>query len=76
MFQVRGPLMIARDYDPTIRLEIFLKDLALIGEFAASVGAPTPLLDISTQLYLSAEAAGRASEDTASVAEVLREQTR
>jgi 3-hydroxyisobutyrate dehydrogenase-like beta-hydroxyacid dehydrogenase len=75
MFQVRGPLMVARDYDPTIWLEVFLKDLALITEFATSVGAPTPLLDTSTQLYLSAKAGRRADEDTASVAEVLRDQT-
>jgi hypothetical protein len=34
MFQVRGPKVVARDYAPTVRLEVFLKDLALITGFA------------------------------------------
>jgi 3-hydroxyisobutyrate dehydrogenase-like beta-hydroxyacid dehydrogenase len=74
MLEVRGPLIIDREYEATIRLEVFLKDVALIGGFAADVGAPTPLFEASRQLYLAASAEGRGQQDTASVAEVLREQ--
>lgn len=73
MLQLRGPLMAGREYsDATVRLEVFLKDVELIGNFAAEVGAPAPLLEASRAIYLAALADGRASEDTACVAEVLR----
>jgi 3-hydroxyisobutyrate dehydrogenase-like beta-hydroxyacid dehydrogenase len=75
MFEVRGPLMTERDYDDaSIRLEVFLKDLRLIGEFAGDVGAPTPLLEASRGIYETALASGRARQDTACVAEVLRDE--
>jgi 3-hydroxyisobutyrate dehydrogenase-like beta-hydroxyacid dehydrogenase len=76
MLEIRGPLMAARSYDPTVRLEVFLKDVALITEFAADVGAPVPLLAASAEVYQAARAAGRSDQDTASVAEVLRERAR
>lgn len=72
MLEIRGPLMISRDYEPTVRLDVFLKDIELIRGFAAAVGAPTPLLAASAPIYHAARAQGRADQDTASVAEVLR----
>jgi 3-hydroxyisobutyrate dehydrogenase-like beta-hydroxyacid dehydrogenase len=76
MLQVRGPLMVDRSYaDATMRLEVFLKDVRLIGAFADSVGASAPLLAASRDVYLAALAGGRSRQDTACVAEVLREAT-
>jgi putative dehydrogenase len=73
MLQVRGPLMAGRDYaDPSVRLEVFRKDVAIISEFAADVGAPVPLLAVSSEIYQAAQAAGWTGQDTAAVAEVLR----
>ena len=73
MLDVRGPLMTAPNYDEaTVRLSVFGKDIRLIGEFAASVGAATPLFAASAAIYDAALAGGRADQDSACVAEVLR----
>jgi L-threonate 2-dehydrogenase len=77
MFEIRGPLMAERAYEEaTVRLEVFLKDVSIIGDFAAQAGVRTPLFDASRQVYQAALADGRADEDTACVAEVLREESR
>lgn len=74
MLQIRGPLMVDGSYaDATVRLEVFLKDVRLIGDFADSVGASAPLLAASRDVYLTALAGGRSQQDTACVAEVMRE---
>lgn len=73
MFEVRGPLMAENRYDdPTVRLEVFLKDVHLITEFAQLHGAPTPLFQASAQTYEAARARGWSDRDTACVAEILR----
>jgi L-threonate 2-dehydrogenase len=73
MLTIRGPLMTNRSYDEaSVRLEVFLKDVALIRDFAGAVGAPTPLLQASTAVYQDALEHGRSHQDTACVAEVLR----
>ena len=72
MFQVRGPQMVAARYrDATISVELFQKDMKIIGEFAAALGAPTPLFNASAALYNAAMGLGHAHEDTASVCAVL-----
>jgi 3-hydroxyisobutyrate dehydrogenase-like beta-hydroxyacid dehydrogenase len=73
MLDIRGPLMTVRSYDEaTVRLSVFGKDIRLIGEFAGSVGATTPLFAASRAIYDTAMAGGRADQDSACVAEVLR----
>ena len=75
MFEIRGPLMTERAYDEaTVRLEVFLKDVRLISDFAGDVGAPTPLFAASRGVYETALAGGQSGLDTACVAEVLRDQ--
>jgi 3-hydroxyisobutyrate dehydrogenase-like beta-hydroxyacid dehydrogenase len=72
MFQVRGPLMVAGDYDEaTMRVEVFRKDLDIIASFARIVRSPTPLLAASGVFYEAAMAQGRATQDTACVFAVL-----
>lgn len=72
MLQVRGPMMIEREYaPPAMRLELFGKDLDLIESLARESGAATPLLAASAELYVAAARAGHGDEDTASVLEVL-----
>src|SRR5574341_312875 len=72
MFQVRGPSMVAGRYDvPGIAVELFQKDMRIIGEFAAAHGVPTPLFNASAAIYNAALAQGHAMEDTASVCAVL-----
>jgi 3-hydroxyisobutyrate dehydrogenase-like beta-hydroxyacid dehydrogenase len=72
MFQVRGPMMVAEDYsDATMKLEIWQKDMRIIGDFAAHLGCPTPLFAASGPIYAAAMASGRGREDTAAVCAVL-----
>ncbi len=72
MFQVRGPMMVAGDYaDATMKVEVWQKDMAIIADFARSLGCPTPLFLASAPIYSAALAAGRGKQDTASVCAVL-----
>jgi L-threonate 2-dehydrogenase len=76
MFQVRGPLMAERDYaDPTMRVELFQKDIEIIRRFAQTVHSPTPLFTLSAQFYEAAMAQGRAAQDPACVFAVLEQLT-
>jgi 3-hydroxyisobutyrate dehydrogenase-like beta-hydroxyacid dehydrogenase len=72
MFQVRGPQMVAGRYDDaTMKVEVWQKDMKIIGEFAASLGVATPLFNASGAIYNAAMAQGFAKQDTASVCAVL-----
>jgi 3-hydroxyisobutyrate dehydrogenase-like beta-hydroxyacid dehydrogenase len=48
-----------------------MKDLHLIQDAAAAVGAPLPLTDVAERLYASARDAGHAGEDLAVVVTAL-----
>ncbi|HEX6979466.1 MAG TPA: NAD(P)-dependent oxidoreductase [Alphaproteobacteria bacterium] len=72
MFQVRGPMMVKGDYaDATMKVDVWQKDMKIIGEFAAELGCPTPLFSASASIYTAALAQGHGKEDTASVCAVL-----
>ena len=72
MFQVRGPQMVAGKYDEaTMKVEVWQKDMKIIGEFAMKHGVPTPLFNASAAIYNAAMAQGFAKEDTAAVCAVL-----
>jgi 3-hydroxyisobutyrate dehydrogenase-like beta-hydroxyacid dehydrogenase len=72
MFQVRGPIMVAGQYDePTATMTTHLKDIDIISAFAADLHCPTPLFTAAAQFYYAAIAQGRGSEDTAALCAVL-----
>lgn len=72
MLEVRGPMMAARRYTPaSMSVRLFQKDLRIIGEFAASVGSPVPMLAAASALFASALTDGYGELDTAAVHEVL-----
>jgi putative dehydrogenase len=73
MWEIRGPLMAKGDYgDPGMKIQVWQKDLKVIGEYAASIGCPTPLFAMASQPYYAALSQGLGGEDTAAVAEVLK----
>ena len=73
MLHVRGPMMAAGSYDdPTMKLDVYQKDIDIIAEFARDVGAPTPLFAQSAVFYTAALAQGRGKQDTAAIASVLK----
>ena len=72
MFQVRGPMMVKGRYDDvTMKNEVWQKDMKIIGEFAAKLGAPTPLFNASAAVYSAAMALGYGKEDTGAVCAVM-----
>ena len=72
MFQVRGPQMVEGRYDDaTISVNLFQKDMKIIGEFAAQHGVATPLFNASAVIYNAAMAQGFGKSDTAAVCAVL-----
>lgn len=72
MLQVRGPMMVRGDYSkPTMKLDVWRKDMQVIADFARQVGAPTPLFGASAPIYAAALAEGRGGEDTGAVCAVL-----
>jgi 3-hydroxyisobutyrate dehydrogenase-like beta-hydroxyacid dehydrogenase len=71
VFELRAPLMAKGDYAPTMKIDIWQKDMAIIADFARSLGVPVPTFAASAPVYDAAQAAGFGSEDTAAVAKVL-----
>ena len=72
MFEVRGPMMVADEYDEaSARMSLIMKDVDTIDEFARSVGAPLPVFSASIPVYTAALAQGRADQDPAAVHAVL-----
>jgi L-threonate 2-dehydrogenase len=74
MFEVRAPLMIANDYShPTMKIEVYQKDIDIIGDYASALHCPTPLFDASRAFYAGAHAQGHAKHDTAAICAVLEQ---
>ncbi len=73
MFEVRGPLMVAGNYEASVRTEVFEKDIEIITAFAERLRAPTPLFSLASVFYRAALAQGRGDDDTACVYEVLKQ---
>jgi L-threonate 2-dehydrogenase len=72
MLQVRGPMIVKDDYsDAMMKIDVWQKDMKIIGEFARDLGCPTPLFAASAPLYTAAIASGHAKDDTAAVGAVL-----
>ena len=72
VFELRAPLMVKGDYlPPSMKLDIWQKDMAVIADYAASLGVATPLFTASIPLYNAAQTQGHGGEDTASVCAVL-----
>ena len=72
VMRLRMPFMIERSYTPaTMKVEVWQKDMQVIGDMAKSVDCPTPLFSACAPIYSAAMAQGLAQSDTASVSEVL-----
>ena len=74
VFELRAPLMAKRDYAPTMKIDIWQKDMAIIAEFARALGVTLPTFAASAPLYDAAQAAGLGGDDTAAVAEIIAAQ--
>jgi putative dehydrogenase len=74
MLQVRGPMMVKRDYsNATMKMQVWQKDMTIIGDFARNLDCPTPLFSASAPIYTAAMAMGLQAEDTGAVCAVLEQ---
>jgi len=72
VLRLRGGLMVKRRYKPpTMKIDVWQKDMRIIGDMARAVGAATPLFNACGPVFDAALAAGYGDADTASVYEVL-----
>ena len=72
VFKLRGKLMVEQNYLPaTMKVEVWQKDMQVIGDMAKSVDCPMPLFTACAPIYTTAMAQGLSQQDTASVCEVL-----
>jgi len=72
VFKLRGKFMVERKYLPaTMKVEVWQKDMQIIGDMARSVDCPVPLFAACIPVYDAAIAQGLGQHDTASVCEVL-----
>ena len=67
MFQNRVPHILAGDYTPLSAVNIFIKDLSIVLDFAKKNVFPLPLSATAHQMYLQASAAGHGLEDDSAV---------
>jgi len=72
VFELRAPMMVKSRYTPaTMKNKVWQKDMAVIGEYAAALGCPTPLFSATIPVYAAALSTGHAMHDTAAVCAVL-----
>ncbi|SDB18562.1 L-threonate dehydrogenase [Belnapia rosea] len=67
MFENRMPHVLEGDETPRSAVDIFVKDLGLVGDLARSVAFPAPLAAQAQQLFIAASAQGHGGKDDAFV---------
>jgi putative dehydrogenase len=72
VFELRAPMMVKGKYkDVTMKIDVWDKDMQVIGDYARKIKAPTPMFDASKPIYLRAQKTGFGAQDTAAVCAVL-----
>ena len=71
MFQNRVPHILAGDYTPLSAVNIFVKDLGIVLDYAKKSVFPLPLSAAAHPMYMAASAAGHGGEDDSAVIKVF-----
>jgi len=72
VFELRAPMMVKGRYDKvTMKIDVWQKDMDVIGDFAKKIGVPTPLFTATEAIYDKALKTGHGAEDTAAVCAVM-----
>jgi len=71
MFENRIPHVLAGDYTPHSAIDIFAKDLGIVGDIGRERKFPLPISASALQMFLMASAAGMGREDDASIARLI-----
>ena len=75
MFENRVPHILEGDYSPRSAVEIFTKDLGIVGDMGRAEKFPMPVAATALQMFLMTAAAGMAKDDDASVARMIAKMT-
>lgn len=77
VFELRAPMMVKGKYnDVTMKIDVWDKDMQVIGDFARKIRVPTPLFDATKPVYRKAQKQGYGALDTAAVCAVLEKQAK
>jgi len=72
VFELRAPMMVKDRYDNvTMKIAVWQKDMAVIGQFAREIGCRRRCSTPSVPVYNKAMKSGHAEQDTAAVCAVL-----
>lgn len=74
IFELRAPMMAENRYDGenvTMKVSVWQKDMAVIGDFARGLNCPTLLFSATMPIYAAAMSTGHAAHDTAAVCAVI-----
>ena len=72
VFELRAPMMVKGNYkDATMKIDVWDKDMSVIGGYARKIKVPTPLFDATKPVYVKAQKSGYGAQDTAAVCAVL-----
>jgi 3-hydroxyisobutyrate dehydrogenase-like beta-hydroxyacid dehydrogenase len=72
VFELRAPMMVRGRYkDVTMKIDVWDKDMRVIGGYARKIKVPTPMFDASKPIYIKAQKSGLGAQDTAAVCTVL-----
>ena len=77
VFELRAPMMVKGKYnDVTMKIDVWDKDMQVIGDYARKIKVPTPMFDASKPVYIKAMKSGFGASDTAAVCAVLEKQAK
>ncbi|HEY6028540.1 MAG TPA: NAD(P)-dependent oxidoreductase [Pseudolabrys sp.] len=72
VFELRAPMMVKGKYDDvTMKIDVWDKDMQVIGDYAKKIRVKTPLFDATKPIYIKAMKSGLGAKDTAAVCAVL-----
>ncbi|MEN6386503.1 MAG: NAD-binding protein [Phycisphaerales bacterium] len=71
--KVLGAKIIAGDFHPTFMVDLQVKDLRLVLEYAEKIGQPLPGVALIKELFEVLQAQGRGKDGTQSLYNVLRQ---
>lgn len=77
IFELRAPMMVKNNYKTvTMKIDVWDKDMQVIGDYGRKIKVPTPMFDASKPVYLKAQKMGLGALDTAAVCAVLEKQAK
>lgn len=77
VFELRAPMMVKNNYkNVTMKIDVWDKDMQVIGDYARKIKVPTPLFNATKPVYAQAMKSGLGAQDTGAVCAVLEKQAK